>query len=75
MNLIEQIYVLGYSESQQCFCTETLDITLDKNLKTFLNGRYTDYVPLAIAGSLEELHEIRSRLETERSHRAHSDDE
>ncbi len=74
MNLIEQIYVLGYSESQRCFCTETLDITLDRNLKAFLSGRCTDYVPLAIAASLEDLHEIRSRIEAERNHRAHCDD-
>ncbi|WON77807.1 hypothetical protein [Serratia sp. UGAL515B_01] len=75
MSLIEKIYVLGYSESQRRFCTETLDITLAKNLSAFLNGRHVDYIPLAIASTLSELHEIRTRLATERNYRIYDPQE
>lgn len=55
-------YVLMYSQSQGCFHIEKVSVMLDKNVRIFLRGKSVDYIPLAFAHTIEELHEIKSTL-------------
>lgn len=66
MNTDNDLYVLQYSESQGCFHIETVGLMLDKNLGIYLNRRKVDYIPLAIAATVDELRQIRERLISER---------
>ncbi|ECC9707406.1 hypothetical protein DS660_24635 [Salmonella enterica subsp. salamae] len=60
------LYVLLYSQSQNCFHIETVAAMIDKNARMYLDGRRGDYVTLAIGSTVEELREIRHRLVEQR---------
>lgn len=62
MDIKDDVYVLLYSESQSCFHIEKLGLMLRNNYRIFVNGRKVDYIPLAIAGTPEELDRVQDDL-------------
>ena len=46
--------VVEYSLKQKAFHKQTFQEMLDRNLRNVLNGRHTDYLPIAIFDDTEE---------------------
>ncbi|ECD2401262.1 hypothetical protein EW445_20210 [Salmonella enterica subsp. enterica serovar Newport] len=56
------LYVLLYSQSQNCFHIETASAMIRKNLRMYLNGKSGDYVTLAMGSSRDEMHDLRRQI-------------
>ncbi|WP_440495098.1 hypothetical protein [Serratia sarumanii] len=75
MEIKGDFYVLMHSESQGCFHIEKMSVMLHTNLGIFLKGKTVDYLPLAIAATIDELQEIKARLTARRYPQTDHDDE
>lgn len=62
MSTSTDLYVLLYSQSQNCFHIETASAMIRKNLRMYLNGKSGDYVTLAIGASHDEMHDLRRQI-------------
>lgn len=55
-------WVVEWSQIQQNFHVDTLEKTLERNLRAFKNDRPSQYVVLCIADSMEQANELCSEL-------------
>lgn len=62
MSAPTDLYVLLYSQSQNCFHIETASAMIRKNLRMYLNGKSGDYVTLAMGSSRDEMHDLRRQI-------------
>ena len=62
MDIAGEVYVLLYSESQSCFHIEKMGIMLRNNYRIFVNSRKVDYIPLAVAHTIDELEAVKAEL-------------
>ncbi|WP_140919056.1 hypothetical protein [Limnobaculum xujianqingii] len=62
MEIKGDLYVLLHSQTQGCFHIEKMGVMLRKNVNTFLSGNKVDYIPLAIAATIDELEEMKANL-------------
>lgn len=59
-------YVLLFSEKQQQFHIEPLEVMFGKMRMTFINGSTYDYRPLGAGKTIEELEDLKELLIRER---------
>lgn len=59
-------WVVEWSEIQQEFHVDTLEITLDRNMRAFFSDRPSQYVILCIAEDQEQAHQLCGQLRAEK---------
>jgi hypothetical protein len=57
-----KIWVVEWSDRQQQFNVNTLDCSLRSNSRAFIEERRMDYIPIAVAHSMDEAHELLEEL-------------
>jgi len=62
----EEVWVVEWSESQQCFHVDLLDKSLETNTRNYLEGRKTDFVPIGVFATAEEATSYTETMKSQR---------
>ncbi len=65
----DNLYVIEWSHSQQCFHVELLSEAVECNMRAFRANRFHDYIPVAMYGCKDDVTAACSRFQTLRNWR------